>query len=131
MPFGAKGFHGKMGVKSTGIPNISKRHDEIAHKSYYGRKDFRSKINNAVYSHHDNKHLKARTAEEAKRFSETGKRNAQYLPEINNKVLEKEALQKDISLITATIIFISFMIQVKLLVMIMVNLLVGLGRTDE
>nr|WP_144470718.1 T7SS effector LXG polymorphic toxin [Bacillus safensis] len=94
LPFGAKGFHGKMGVKSTGIPNISKRHDEIAHKSYYGRKDFRSKINNAVYSHHDNKHLKARTAEEAKRFSETGKRNAQYLPEINNKVLEKEALQK-------------------------------------
>ncbi len=41
LPFGAKGFHGKMGVKSSGIPNISKRHDEIAHKSYYGRKDFR------------------------------------------------------------------------------------------
>ncbi len=86
----------KNATNTTGTtkPNISKKHDEIAHDSYYGRKDFRTKINNANYSPHDNKHLKARTSEEAKKFSETGKRHAQYLPSANNKVIEKEALIK-------------------------------------
>ncbi|MDG0875578.1 hypothetical protein L5D93_25410 [Paenibacillus thiaminolyticus] len=63
-----------------------------AYGGYYERKDFRTKIYNAEYTPHGHKHLKAKTAEEAKRFSETGDKNAQYLPDANNKIIEKEAL---------------------------------------
>lgn len=65
-----------------------------AYGGYYDRKEFRSKIYNAEYTPHGYKHLKAKTAEEAKRFSETGNKNAQYLPDANNKEIEKEALSK-------------------------------------
>ncbi|WP_415839618.1 pre-toxin TG domain-containing protein [Paenibacillus tarimensis] len=87
----------KNGEEVAGLartPNITKKHDEISHDGYYGRKEFRTRINNANYTSHGNKHLKARTPEEAQKFSETGKRNAQYLPDINNKAIEKEALQR-------------------------------------
>uniref|UniRef100_UPI003703A22D ribonuclease YeeF family protein n=1 Tax=Bacillus pumilus TaxID=1408 RepID=UPI003703A22D len=90
LPFGAKGFQGKMGL----TPNISKRHDKIAHNHYYSRKDFRTQINNATFTEHGFKHLKAKTDEQAKLFSETGRKQAQYLPNIKNKVIEKEALKK-------------------------------------
>jgi hypothetical protein len=65
-----------------------------AYGGYYERKEFRSKIYNAEYTPHGYKHLKAKTTEEAKRFSETGDRNAQYLPDANNKLIESEALTK-------------------------------------
>jgi hypothetical protein len=76
----------------TGKSNISPKHDEIAHGGYYKRKEFRSMINNAKYTPHGYKHLKAKTPDEAIKFSQKGA--AQYLPSINNKVLEKEALLK-------------------------------------
>ncbi|BFH16747.1 RHS repeat-associated core domain-containing protein [Paenibacillus melissococcoides] len=80
----------------TGKPNISQRHDEIAHGGYYSRQEFRSKIYNATYTEHGYKHLKAKTSDEAKLFSETGRKQAQYLPHINNRTLEKEALNKGV-----------------------------------
>ncbi|WP_032869495.1 ribonuclease YeeF family protein [Bacillus sp. UNC69MF] len=75
-------------------PNISKNHDKVAHDGYYGRKEFRTMLNNASFTPHGHKHVKAKTLEEAKRFSMTGKKAAQYLPNVNNKALEKEALLK-------------------------------------
>lgn len=75
-------------------PNISKNHDKVAHDGYYGRKEFRTMLNNASFTPHGHKHVKAKTPEEAKRFSMTGKKSAQYLPNVNNKALEKEALLK-------------------------------------
>ncbi|KUP35270.1 transposase [Bacillus halotolerans] len=75
-------------------PNISKNHDKVAHDGYYGRKEFRTMLNNASFTPHGHKHVKAKTPEEAKRFSMTGKKAAQYLPDVNNKALEKEALLK-------------------------------------
>ncbi|WP_438491492.1 hypothetical protein [Paenibacillus sp. IHBB 3054] len=77
------GEYSGRGTKGTG---------DDAYGGYYNRKEFRSKIYNADYTPHGYKHLKAKTAEEAKIFSETGDKNAQYLPNANNKVIEKEAL---------------------------------------
>lgn len=54
-------------------PNISKNHDKVAHDGYYGRKEFRTMLNNASFTPHGHKHVKAKTLEEAKRFSVTGK----------------------------------------------------------
>ena len=48
---------------------------------------------NAKWSAHDNKHLKATTVERAKQLSYT---EAQYLPGINNKKLEYEGMFKGI-----------------------------------
>ncbi len=79
---------------SSHSPNISKNHDKVAHDGYYGRKEFRTMLNNASFTPHGHKHVKAKTPEEAKRFSMTGKKAAQYLPDVNNKALEKEALLK-------------------------------------
>jgi len=70
----------------------SKGTSNDAYGGYYERKEFRSKIYTAEYTPHGYKHLKAKTPEEAKRFSETGDKNAQYLPNANNKAIEKEAL---------------------------------------
>ncbi|MCY9517913.1 hypothetical protein [Paenibacillus apiarius] len=78
----------------TGKPDFSKHHDYVAHDGYYNRKEFRSNIAKAESSEHGFKHIKAKTEDEAIRFSETGDKNAQYLPTIKNKVLEREALQK-------------------------------------
>ncbi|QDH21687.1 polymorphic toxin-type HINT domain-containing protein [Saccharibacillus brassicae] len=63
---------------------------------FFQIKGFRSAIYNATYTEHGYKHLKAKSAEEAKRFSETGRKQAQYLPGVNNKVLEKMDLEKGV-----------------------------------
>jgi RHS repeat-associated protein len=72
------------------------RRDRIAHGGYFARKDLRRKIHQAKWSDHGRKHMKARSAEEAKLFSSTGKKQAQYLPEVNNKALEKTAIERGI-----------------------------------
>ncbi|MCE5173739.1 hypothetical protein LQV63_31455, partial [Paenibacillus profundus] len=54
----------------------------------------RRTLHNAIPTEHGFKHVKAKTADEAELFSKTGKKHAQYLPGVNNKGLEKEALWK-------------------------------------
>ncbi|WP_010299798.1 hypothetical protein [Candidatus Odyssella thessalonicensis] len=80
-------------------PNISENHDRVAHDGYYTRKNERTeqhnwqqRIKNAKPADYI-KHTKARTAEEAKRMSETGERNAQYLPNFNRIELEQRGLR--------------------------------------
>ena len=68
-----------------------RRRDDIAHDGYYTRKNLRKLVQEGTVSHHDNKHLKARTEEQARQLSH---KQAQYLPGINNGALEKEALLK-------------------------------------
>ncbi|AZB41839.1 transposase [Bacillus sp. FJAT-42376] len=77
-------------VGENGLP----KSDIDPYGGYFERKDFRTKIYNAEYTPHGNKHIKAKTEEEAKRFSETGKKQAQYLPSVDNSIIEKEALLK-------------------------------------
>jgi hypothetical protein len=67
------------------------RKDQIAHGGWYSRKKIRQIINDAEYSSHGSKHIKAKTAEEARQMSFKA---AQYLPGVNNAALEKIALQK-------------------------------------
>lgn len=62
--------------------------------SYTSRKAFRTEVAEATYSAHNFKHLKARTDLEAKLFSGNGE--AQFLPSINDRGLEKLALQKGV-----------------------------------
>lgn len=92
----------KTAVKDLGIvkmvsgktPNFSKLHDYVAHNNYYSSKEFRRMINEAEYFDHGKKHIKAKTDEQAKQFSETGKKQAQYLASVDNKTLEKLVLQQ-------------------------------------
>ncbi|MEG7334781.1 ribonuclease YeeF family protein [Bacillus sp. 0102A] len=92
----------KTAVKDLGIvkmasgktPNFSKIHDYVAHNNYYSSKEFRRKINEAEYFDHGKKHIKAKTDEQAKQFSETGRKQAQYLASVDNKTLEKLVLQQ-------------------------------------
>ncbi|MED3728296.1 hypothetical protein [Priestia filamentosa] len=76
------------------VLHISKQHDYVAHDGYYTRKELRATIEDAQYTEHNRKHLKAKTDEQAKRISETGKKAAQYLPHINNKELEKKVMRE-------------------------------------
>ncbi|WP_024123099.1 ribonuclease YeeF family protein [Bacillus halotolerans] len=93
---------GTKSVKDLGIvkmvsgkaPNFSKLHDYVAHNNYYSSKEFRRIINKAEYFDHGKKHIKAKTDEQAKQFSETGKKQAQYLASVDNKTLEKIVLQQ-------------------------------------
>ncbi|MFT4399062.1 ribonuclease YeeF family protein [Bacillus sp. SW14] len=92
----------KTAVKDLGIvkmasgktPDFSKIHDYVAHNNYYSSKEFRRKINEAEYFDHGKKHIKAKTDEQAKQFSETGRKQAQYLASVDNKTLEKLVLQQ-------------------------------------
>ncbi|MCP6683698.1 ribonuclease YeeF family protein [Bacillus nakamurai] len=92
----------KTAVKDLGIvkmvggktPDFSKLHDYVAHNNYYSSKEFRKMIKNAEYFDHGKKHIKAKTDEQAKLFSETGKKQAQYLATVDNRVLEKTVLEK-------------------------------------
>ncbi len=90
----AKDTHSSIVGNNLGKGNISRQHDYVAHNSYYSAKEFRTKLNNAQYSEHGHKHIKAKTKEQTKLFSETGRKQAQYLPSVDNGMLEKEALQK-------------------------------------
>jgi hypothetical protein len=69
----------------------SLRKDQIAHSGWYSRKKMRQVINDAEYSSHGGKHIKAKTVEEARQMS---LKTAQYLPGTDNAVLEKTALQQ-------------------------------------
>ena len=77
--------------KSLFSGNKTANKDRISHGSWYTRKEIRSRIYNARSSDHGRKHLKARTEAEATKFSTKA---AQYLPGVNNKQLERTALQK-------------------------------------
>lgn len=68
------------------------RHDSVGHSLWYSKKELRKIIYNAKYTDHGKKHLKAKnkTEETAKKFSFNA---AQYLPDINNKTIEKFALE--------------------------------------
>jgi hypothetical protein len=69
------------------------RKDKVARGGYNWRKEFRRRIENARWDPHGYKHKKAKTAEEARKFSMTGKKHAQYLPDVDNRKLEREALR--------------------------------------
>jgi RHS repeat-associated protein len=71
------------------------RHDEIAHGGWFGRKAWRSRLQGSKWSPHGSprgKHMRATTAEDAARIS-SGGGPGQYLPGVNNRALEREALQ--------------------------------------
>jgi len=96
---GAKEY--KYGVKQF-IPDeipgpngkmISKEYDELVYGGTYSKKAYNRMRQNANWSNHGEKHLKATTFEKAEKLSYT---NAQYLPGINNKSLEYEAMFKGI-----------------------------------
>ena len=69
------------------------RKDKVARGGYNWRKEFRRRIENARWDPHGYKHKKAKTVEEARELSMTGKKHAQYLPDVDNKKLENEALR--------------------------------------
>jgi RHS repeat-associated protein len=71
------------------------RHDEIAHGGWFGRKAWRSRLQGSKWSPHGSprgKHMRATTAEDAARIS-SGGGPEQYLPGVNSRALEREALQ--------------------------------------
>ncbi|MGG0386272.1 hypothetical protein ABEY69_25070 [Priestia filamentosa] len=76
---------------SSKTVHIPKQHDYVAHNNHYTRKMLRHTIENAEYTAHGNKHLKAKTEEQAKKLS---KQSAQYLPSVNNRALEKKVMQE-------------------------------------
>ena len=71
------------------------RKDKVARGGYNWRKEFRKRIEEAEWTPHGYKHKKAKTVEEAREISMTGKNPpAQYLPDVDNRKLEREALRK-------------------------------------
>ena len=72
---------------------ITQDYDRMIYGGRYTRKEYNRMRQNAKWSAHDNKHLKATTVERAKQLSYT---EAQYLPGINNKKLEYEGMFKGI-----------------------------------
>lgn len=71
------------------------RKDKVARGGYNWRKEFRRRIENARWDPHGYKHKKAKTVEEAREISMTGKNPpAQYLPDVDNRKLEREAFRK-------------------------------------
>ena len=83
----------KAAEKIRKIPSVNGHSYPNDAIGYMARKAHRQKIAAAGWSNHGNKHLAARTAAQAKKFSESGN-PAQYLPTVNNKVLENLALKK-------------------------------------
>lgn len=76
---------------------VSKK-EEVVHGGSIDRAEFRKKIHESKWSDHGEKHLKAKTEQQAKELSQTGKQAAQYLPGLNVEVMEKEAIWKAIDL---------------------------------
>ena len=70
--------------------------ESVHHNEFRDKKDHRREVAEAEWHSHRDKHKKARTEEEARIFSSTGEKNAQYLPNVNNKELERLATQKGI-----------------------------------
>ncbi len=84
------------GTKKIPGPNgtmITQEYDNLVYGGRYTRKQYTRMRQEAKWSAHGNKHLKAITIEKAKSLSHV---NAQYLPGINNKSLEYEAMFKGI-----------------------------------
>ena len=72
---------------------ISFDYDNLVYGGRYARKEYNRMRQNAKWTAHDNKHLKATTVERAKSLSYV---NAQYLPGVDNKKLEYAAMFKGI-----------------------------------
>ncbi|MFS8070374.1 MAG: RHS repeat-associated core domain-containing protein, partial [Byssovorax sp.] len=81
-----------LGLAPT-LPNISMRHDQLAHGGYYTRKAQRIAANKAEVSDHGGKHLKARTCRDAKSMS-AGGGAAQYYPGVDHAAQERTAIAK-------------------------------------
>lgn len=75
---------------------ITKEYDELVYGGRYSRKEYNRMRQNARWSPHDTKHLKATTEEKAELLSH---KNAQYLPGVNNKQLEYEGMFKGIPIV--------------------------------
>lgn len=78
-------------LKSVLKATPAARRDQLVHGGWNVRKQVRRKINDAKFSDHGKKHLKARTEGQAKQFSNKA---AQYMPGVNNAKLERKALLK-------------------------------------
>lgn len=74
---------------------VSKK-EEVVHGGSIDRAEFRKKIHESKWSDHGDKHLKAKTEQQAKELSQTGKKAAQYLPGLKVEAMEKEAIWKAI-----------------------------------
>ena len=72
---------------------ITQDYDRMIYGGRYTRKEYNRMRQNAKWTAHDNKHLKATTVERAKSLSYV---NAQYLPGVDNKKLEYAAMFKGI-----------------------------------
>lgn len=81
--------------KLNDLLGVSKK-EEIANAGSIDRAEFRKKIHESEWSNHGDKHLKAKTEQQAKELSQTGKKAAQYLPGLNVETMEKEAIWKAI-----------------------------------
>lgn len=79
--------------KINDVLGINKK-EQIANAGSIDRTKFREKIHESDWSTHGDKHLKAKTEEQAKQLSQSGKKPAQYLPGLNVKAMEKEAMWK-------------------------------------
>lgn len=74
---------------------VSKK-EEVVHGGSIDRAEFRKKIHESKWSDHGDKHLKAKTEQQAKELSQTGKKAAQYLPGLKVEAMEKAAIWKAI-----------------------------------
>lgn len=74
--------------KPTALPKVE-ANERITHGEWYARKELREAIAESEQTIHAYKHIKAKSIEDAKRFSV---REAQYLPSTNVKVIEKDAM---------------------------------------
>jgi len=72
---------------------ITQEYDNLVYGGRYARKQYTRIRQEAKWSAHGNKHLKAVNIEKAESLSHI---NAQYLPGVNNKSLEYEAMFKGI-----------------------------------
>ncbi|OFZ81100.1 MAG: hypothetical protein A2603_06940 [Bdellovibrionales bacterium RIFOXYD1_FULL_55_31] len=73
-------------------PKTALNKDLVAHGSWNVRKEVRTRLRDAKHSDHGGKHTRAKTTEEAKKFSHSA---AQYLPTKSNRALEQSALKSD------------------------------------
>jgi hypothetical protein len=87
-----RGFVAAEGFPEKSLPDPETvRRDQIAHGGWYSRKHQRRLIHEAEYSAHNNKHLRAKTSDQAQEMSTKA---AQYSPDVDNSILEKTALFK-------------------------------------
>lgn len=78
---------------STGHSYPPRENSDPKVSDYEVRKQHRTEVANSEWSSHGSKHKRAKTVEEARVMSHKA---AQYLPDVNQKELEKLALQKGI-----------------------------------